>query len=67
MARRPTWDEVMERVVRREFLCKHLPLCPECSTPQVQLITYMEEIPARWKCRHCKHKFYFEPEKADGN
>ena len=65
MTRPPTWDEVMERVDRREFLCRHPPLCPKCNTPQVQLIDYMEKEPAAWKCRCCKYKFDFEPEKDD--
>ncbi len=34
--------------------------CPECHTRQVQLVDYIDVIPAQWKCRHCKHKFEWE-------
>jgi ribosomal protein L37AE/L43A len=34
--------------------------CPACRTRQVQLVGYMNIVPAQWKCRKCKHKFEWE-------
>ena len=45
--------------VRRKFLAKHAIVCPKCKDRQVQLLEICM-IP-RWKCRHCNHKFRFEP------
>ena len=45
---------------RREALCKEPPLCPDCRTDQVQLIEWIEEETAEWKCRHCRTRFKFE-------
>lgn len=54
------WDTVvMPRVLRRERICKHPPLCPKCGTNNIQLRTPM--LPAHWKCMVCKHPFIFEP------
>ncbi len=36
--------------------------CPECGTRQVQLVGYMSIIPAKWRCRYCKHRFEWEGE-----
>ncbi|WP_415913237.1 hypothetical protein [Neptuniibacter sp. QD37_11] len=40
---------------KRVTLCKNPPRCPECDTPQVQLVEWIN--PVEWKCRHCKHKW----------
>lgn len=45
----------------KEFLSKNAPKCSECTTDQVQLISYWKEAP-EWKCRICEHKFEFMPE-----
>ena len=34
--------------------------CPECKTRQVQLVGYIDIIPAEWRCRHCKYEFNWE-------
>ena len=47
------------RAVRRERICKYAIPCPNCKTLQVQLID--ANLPALWKCRHCKHQFIHEP------
>lgn len=51
---------------RREMLSaeinKQKKCCPSCGTRQIQLIGYMDIIPAQWKCRRCKHKFEWEPD-----
>lgn len=57
---------------RKVILLANTPTCPECGdlTPdvnQVQLVDYVNTIPAKWKCRVCKHKFEFEPEYPDDN
>ena len=44
---------------RREAVCKHPPVCPVCSSEQVQIIE--TEVPARWKCRRCQLAFAHEP------
>lgn len=36
--------------------------CPECKTRQVQLVGYIDIVPAQWRCRHCKHCFEWEGE-----
>lgn len=46
---------------RQEQLQKHQPTCPACSTDQVQIIA--KTVPARWRCRRCKHWFTSEPSK----
>jgi len=38
--------------------------CPECSTKQVQIISYLSGDP-EWKCRHCKHKWSLPFEGSD--
>jgi len=49
----------LKLVARRIRLCKHAPICPKCRTKQVQLFGY--KALAKWKCRECKHKWWFEP------
>ncbi len=60
----PTPESILREAeyfaIRREILCKHSPCCPKCDTDQVQLIEYIESDVAKWKCRHCRQKFYFE-------
>lgn len=45
--------------LRCEALCNNAPVCPKCDSTQIQLIEYMDTV-AKWKCRHCRTKFYFE-------
>lgn len=52
---------IPDSTIRREFLSKNMPVCPDCTTRQVQLIDYRNK-PAKWKCRHCQKVFTFEPE-----
>ena len=51
----------MQYAERRSFLGRNMPSCPECRSQQVQLTGYINVWPAEWKCRHCKHRFIFEP------
>lgn len=41
---------------------QHKLTCPACDRPQLQLIGYINIVPAQWKCRLCKHKFEWEGE-----
>lgn len=52
-------DGVLQGMRRRTRICGLAPLCPACRTRQVQLIDARPL--AKWKCRHCKHKWRFEP------
>ncbi len=36
--------------------------CPTCQARQIQLIGYMDVVPAKWKCRKCKCEFLWEGE-----
>ena len=64
------WEEVFKGVSvsteRRYELGKRMNSqkkeCPNCGTRQIQLIGYIDIIPAQWKCRKCKHKFEWEGE-----
>ena len=49
---------------RREFLGRHMPLCPNCNTEQVQLTGYFGHPPASWRCRKCGCHFDYEPDPA---
>lgn len=40
---------------KREAFCKAVKPCPKCNTNQVQLIDWTDV--AKWKCRHCKHRW----------
>jgi tRNA(Ile2) C34 agmatinyltransferase TiaS len=52
---------------RRLWLCKNVPVCPACGEKmQIQLVDW-SVTPADWKCRTCKYKWQFEPEKIDGS
>ena len=45
------------------------PMCFECGTTQVQIISYMRGDP-EYKCRHCKHTFklpFTDEENDDGS
>ncbi len=42
-------------VDRRVALCKQRTPCPKCGTNQVQLVDWLGE--AKWKCRHCSHRW----------
>lgn len=54
------FDKIEALTLRRFYLTRNAPICPKCSTPQVQL-TDMYQNPAEWKCRMCKTRFTFEP------
>lgn len=48
-------------VIRREMLAASRVPCPNCGEFfQIQLREWLS-IPAKWKCRICKHKWTFEP------
>jgi hypothetical protein len=53
-------DNLMRKADRRDFLCANVPKCTSCSTYQVQLMD-ADNQPALWRCRVCKHAFYYEP------
>lgn len=36
--------------------------CPSCQSDQVQLIAYMNQTPAHWRCRTCHKGFEWEPQ-----
>ena len=36
-------------------------VCPKCRTDQIQLVKYLYDPPAGWKCRSCKYEFDWEP------
>ncbi|AUR89039.1 hypothetical protein NVP1121O_011 [Vibrio phage 1.121.O._10N.286.46.C4] len=61
------WAEVFKLSQRRELLGVRMNYqklsCPECDTRQVQLIGYINIVPAVWKCRGCKHEFEWEGDK----
>lgn len=47
---------------RRDELCNNSPSCPECGSPQVQLMAWVGVVPASWRCRNCKLQFEYEQE-----
>lgn len=53
-------DALFAAADRLSFLCKHVPRCEKCGDEQVQLIEW-NYPPAPWRCRICKHKWYYEP------
>ncbi|CAH9015233.1 putative thioredoxin [Vibrio phage 424E50-1] len=57
-------DWLLSTADRRDLLGKRMNeqklTCPKCDRPQVQLIGYIDIVPAQWKCRLCKHKFEWE-------
>jgi hypothetical protein len=44
---------------KREWLCRCAPTC-SCGSQQVQLMAYVLS-PAQWRCRHCRHVWFYEP------
>jgi hypothetical protein len=48
-------------IARREHLARYSPRCLKCHDPQVQL-TNARAHPAEWRCRMCRHEFFYEPE-----
>ena len=50
-------------VNRRIRLCSKAPVCPKCSTNQVQLINIL--LLAKWRCRMCKFIWTHEPLTVD--
>lgn len=57
-----TMNNAIESHSRREYLCKHIPICPKCENEQVQLLDHLI-TPAEWRCRSCRHSFLFVPKK----
>lgn len=57
-------NDMIAAADRRDLLGKRMNqqqlTCPECDRPQLQLIGYIDIVPAQWKCRLCKHKFEWE-------
>lgn len=45
--------------IRRIRICKAFVPCPKCGTRRVYL--YDPAQLAMWKCRKCRHKWWFEP------
>ena len=60
MTSKTEWDRNLAKALaladKREAICKHSPLCPSCSSEQVQLVTWIDTV--GWKCRVCKLRFY---------
>ena len=52
-------SEIREIIAREEAICAHQPKCPACGSSQVQI--KFKQVPARWRCRMCKHWFTSEP------
>jgi transposase-like protein len=52
-------SELREILDRQDQIQRHHPACPECSSDQVQIM--FKAVPARWRCRRCKHWFTSEP------
>ncbi len=52
----------LEKLIeRREFVCSYVPHCPKCGEQmQIQITDYVR-VPAKWRCRMCKHRFEEEP------
>jgi hypothetical protein len=61
-----TDTKIIESVRRREFLSEQANwkelACPQCRDRQIQLVGYLGEPPARWKCRSCNSRFNWEPD-----
>jgi transposase-like protein len=49
---------------RRVKLCSPSPVCPACGTEQVQLVDWIE-LPVRWRCRECRHRWQTNLEMLD--
>lgn len=45
--------------IRRIRICKAAIPCPKCGTRQIYL--YDHAPLAEWKCRECRHRWWFEP------
>lgn len=60
--------ELVKGAERRDLLGRRMNdqklQCPECGTRQVQLMSY-SEVPAQWRCRHCKHGFEWEGDECE--
>ena len=54
------FDNALKLAARREHLGRNAIPCPKCNTRQIQLVDHIC-MPAKWKCRECRHKFDFEP------
>ena len=46
---------------RRDFVCKHVPHCPKCREQMQIQVTDWQSVPAKWRCRKCKHRYEYEP------
>jgi hypothetical protein len=58
----PVEAAIQATVKRREMLCREAPACPKCGErEQMQLVEWVNTIPAQWRCRTCKHAFTHEP------
>ncbi len=54
-------DDLQIILDRREFLCHNVPTpCPRCGE-QMQIQLMSMDVPAKWRCRTCKHWFEREP------
>ncbi len=54
------YKKLLKYAGRRDYLARHAIGCPSCTSSQVQLIMH-DSVPAVWRCRKCRHKFYYEP------
>lgn len=59
LIRQLTHKEVREIIARDDAINAHQPTCPACHSAQVQI--KFKGVPARWRCRVCKHWFTSEP------
>lgn len=56
-------DKVIGEILKRRFfLSQNVPVCPVCpESAQIQLVSWLCDPPAKWRCRTCGHRFAFEP------
>lgn len=52
-------DKVLELHDRRNKVSAMKPICPRCTTNQVQIINWFTDA-VGMKCRHCKYRFTLE-------
>ena len=53
-------NKVLKWANRKDYLGKHMPICPICKSEQVHLRDWIPVV-AAWDCRVCEHEFIYEP------
>ena len=64
MSNDPFEEAVMHTTARRKSFSKLKMSCPDCGSPQMQLVDWISK-PSFWKCRMCSFGFSFEPTVRD--